>query len=136
EEIVVELWQELLGTSCFGIHDDFFEIGGHSLLAAQLEARLRPRFQVPFSVRAVFEERTVAALARRIDLARGDGAAEAADRDGVAAPAPIARRRLGERWPLSYSQQQLWLIDQWDPGAPTYNVALPFRIRGPLDLGA
>ena len=93
---------------------------------------MRARLQADLSVREVFEEPTVAGQARRIQSARehGGNATEAAS-----APA-IARRRAGEAWPLSSSQQQLWLIDQWDPGAPTYNVALAFRVQGALDLDA
>jgi hypothetical protein len=48
----------------------------------------------------------------------------------------IPRRRPGEPVPLSFSQQRLWFLDQWQPGSPTYNAALPMRIRGPLDVGA
>jgi len=138
QEVVAGLWQELLGTAKFGLEDDFFELGGHSLLAAQLAARIRARYALKFSVRAVFEAPTVEGIAWRIDaeLTAADVPA-AASPDGAAAPAiPIQPRRPGEPWPLSYSQQQLWLIDQWDPGAPTYSVSLPFRIRGPLDLSA
>ena len=54
----------------------------------------------------------------------------------AASPTRILRRRPDQQPSLSYSQQQLWLIDQWDPGTPTYNVALPFRVRGPLDRDA
>jgi amino acid adenylation domain-containing protein len=132
ERELAEVWRELLGVEVVGVHDDFFELGGHSLLAAQLAARVRSRLSAQCTVRSVFEEPTVAGLARRLESAgeHGSGTAEIA-----AAPA-ITGRRADEAWPLSYSQQQLWLIDQWDPGAPTYNVALAFRIRGALDLDA
>jgi amino acid adenylation domain-containing protein len=132
ERELAELWRELLGVEIVGVEDDFFELGGHSLLAAQLAARVRARLEVGLSVREVFEEPTVAGQARLVESAR-DRPASA----GEGAPAPaIARRAAGEAWPLSSSQQQLWLIDQWDPGAPTYNVALAFRVRGTLDLDA
>jgi amino acid adenylation domain-containing protein len=132
ERELAEVWRELLGAEIVGVEDDFFEMGGHSLLAAQLAARVRARVGSDCSVRDVFEEPTVAGLARRLDAVRDSGSAP-----GVAASAPgILARRADQAWPLSYSQQQLWLIDQWDPGAPTYNVALAFRVRGALDLDA
>jgi amino acid adenylation domain-containing protein len=132
ERELAELWRELLAAQAVGIDDDFFELGGHSLLAAQLAARVRSRLGAGLSVRDVFEQPTLAGQARRIESARDSAASPA-----QAAPAPaLARRPAGEAWPLSSSQQQLWLIDQWDPGAPTYNVALAFRVRGALDLDA
>jgi amino acid adenylation domain-containing protein len=130
ERELAEVWRELLGVEVVGVEDDFFELGGHSLLAAQLAARVRARFGSEVSVREVFEEPTIAGLARRLQATRDSGSGS-----GETAPA-IAARRADEPWPLSYSQQQLWLIDQWDPGAPTYNVALAFRVRGTLDLDA
>jgi amino acid adenylation domain-containing protein len=129
ERELAEVWQELLGIAVVGVEDDFFEMGGHSLLAAQLAARVRARLGCDCSVRDVFEEPTIAGLARRLDATSDSGS-----RPGVAASASaIVARGADEAWPLSYSQQQLWLIDQWDPGAPTYNVALAFRVRGALD---
>jgi amino acid adenylation domain-containing protein len=132
ERELVDLWRQLLGVEVMGVDEDFFELGGHSLLAAQLAARVRARLQTDLSVREVFEQPTVAGQAHLIESARASAASAAAT---ASAPA-IARRRAGEAWPLSSSQQQLWLIDQWDPGAPTYNVALAFRVRGALDLDA
>jgi amino acid adenylation domain-containing protein len=132
ERELAEVWRELLDVEVVGIEDDFFEMGGHSLLAAQLAARMRTRLGTDVSVRDVFEEPTIAGQARRLEAARDSGSDA-----GEAAPAPaIAPRGEDDAWPLSYSQQQLWLIDQWDPGAPTYNVALAFRVRGTLDLDA
>src|SRR5438132_475424 len=72
EEALAELWRGLLGTVRFGVDDDFFDLGGHSLLAAQLISRIRARFAVSLSVRAVFEDPTVAGLARRVDGVRGE----------------------------------------------------------------
>ncbi len=48
----------------------------------------------------------------------------------------IPRRNQDEPVPLSFSQQRLWFLDQWSPGAPTYNAALPMRVRGDLDVEA
>jgi hypothetical protein len=55
-------------------------------------------------------------------------------RRGGPRPDVIAPRDRTQPCPLSFPQQRLWFLDQWDPGAPTYNAALAFRLRGPLDV--
>ncbi len=137
ELAIAEIFAELLGADEFSVDDDFFTIGGHSLLAAQLIARIRARFEVSLPVRAAFESPTIAELARAVDGELVPPAPGGSGPQPAASPLPsIPRRRPDQRPALSYSQQQLWLIDQWDPGTPTYNVALLFRVRGPLDLEA
>ncbi|MEV4612620.1 amino acid adenylation domain-containing protein [Kitasatospora sp. NPDC049258] len=68
EEILVEIWTEVLGAEP-GVDDDFFAIGGQSLLAAAVAARIRDRFEIPFPVRILFDEPTVAALAGAVEKA-------------------------------------------------------------------
>ncbi len=80
ERVIRELWQELLGIDPVGIHDDFFELGGQSLLASQLCARLTQRFGRDVSVRLLFEAPTIAKLAAR--LAEGRPAATGPDAAG------------------------------------------------------
>ena len=93
EEALAALWQELLGLERVGVHDHFFDLGGHSLLVTRLVARLRDRIGIEISARAVFEAPTVAALARAVE--------EAGQPQAPAAPAlvPTARtaRRVGAR---------------------------------------
>ncbi len=61
------IWQEILGISAIGLHDHFFEVGGHSLRAMQMVARIANRFHLDLPLRDVFEHPTLAALAVRID---------------------------------------------------------------------
>jgi NAD(P)-dependent dehydrogenase (short-subunit alcohol dehydrogenase family)/malonyl CoA-acyl carrier protein transacylase/acyl carrier protein len=63
EEIIAEIWQDLLGIEQVGVHDDFLELGGHSLLATQVIARVRDAFQVNLPLASIFETPTVAGLA-------------------------------------------------------------------------
>ncbi|WP_406726985.1 amino acid adenylation domain-containing protein [Streptomyces sp. GD-15H] len=66
EEVIVEIWQEVLAVPRIGVDDDFFQRGGHSLLAAQVIARIRAVTGVDVSVRLLFEHRVPADLAEAI----------------------------------------------------------------------
>ena len=74
-----QLWEHLLGIERVGIQDDFFELGGHSLLATQMISRLREAVGIELPLRVVFDTRTVAALAERIQVIQWGVAASEAD---------------------------------------------------------
>jgi amino acid adenylation domain-containing protein/FkbM family methyltransferase len=69
ERKLAEIWSAVLGSRPFGVRDSFFEIGGHSLLAARVIARIRNVFQVEVTLRDFFNQPTIAGLARRIEVA-------------------------------------------------------------------
>lgn len=72
ERQLAEIWCDLLGIDRLGVHDDFFALGGHSLMATHLMRTLRRRFKVQLELRALFEAPTVASLARWIEGAATD----------------------------------------------------------------
>jgi hypothetical protein len=63
EQILAEIWAQVLGVEQVGVFDHFFELGGHSLLATQALARIRQAFEIDLQLRSLFEEPTVAGLA-------------------------------------------------------------------------
>ncbi|HWK11078.1 MAG TPA: SDR family NAD(P)-dependent oxidoreductase, partial [Vicinamibacterales bacterium] len=126
ERAIAAIWQDVLGGAMPGIHDNFFESGGHSLLAAQVLARVKHECGVELPLRALFEAPTVQALAQRIDEAAGSSSAATPD-EAAAADGAL---------PLSYAQQRLWFLDRLEPGSTAYNIPIAFWIRGPLDVGA
>ncbi|HET8840842.1 MAG TPA: amino acid adenylation domain-containing protein, partial [Ktedonobacteraceae bacterium] len=63
EEVLAEVWQQVLGIEQVGVEDDFFALGGHSLLATQVIARLREILQTDVPLRALFEKPTISGLA-------------------------------------------------------------------------
>jgi acyl carrier protein len=91
EEQIAGVWQSVLGIEQVGIHDDFFELGVHSLLATQLISRLRGFSDAEIPLRVIFEQPTVAGLAAYIEQAAGGGAA-AAGQEKPPAIVPVARQ--------------------------------------------
>jgi amino acid adenylation domain-containing protein len=180
EGMVAEVWAEVLKLPAVGVGDNFFHLGGESLLATQVASRLRQTFGVDLAVRGLFENPTLAELARYVvvGLVRQADAGEvgevldgfAAGREGtedvamtdlgrrIEGLSPTKRALLEQRLlkkqkgvpparvitrrttpgpsPLSFAQQRLWFLDQWEPGAPTYNAPLALRIRGALEVAA
>ncbi|HYO51042.1 MAG TPA: condensation domain-containing protein, partial [Chloroflexia bacterium] len=128
EEALVGIWASVLGVERVGVHDNFFELGGHSLLATQALSRVRDVLHVEMPLRRIFETPTVAKLGESV---------EAALKGGSAAPAPPVQRvqRTGDL-PLSFAQQRLWFLDQWQPASAAYNIPVVMRLDGPLDEDA
>lgn len=67
EQRILAIWQELLGQSNFGVDDDFFDLGGHSMLAARMVRRIETEFNSPFSLNMLFEQPTVAGIAQQLE---------------------------------------------------------------------
>ncbi|KRV48108.1 hypothetical protein AQ490_26585 [Wenjunlia vitaminophila] len=129
EEVIAQVWCAVLGVDRVGVRDRFFDLGGKSLLALQVVARLRKLLGVELPVRVLFDAPTVEELAAwvRAGHAGGqDGREEAALR-------PVER---GRPLPLSFAQQRLWFLDQLVPDSAFYVMCDAFRIRGRLDLDA
>jgi enterobactin synthetase component F len=95
EQLLCELFAEVLGLPSVGVHDNFFEVGGDSLLASTLASRVRAVLGVELPVRAMFDAPTVAAVARRLHL---DSGRAGADRAGLGVLLPL--RTLGAKPPL------------------------------------
>lgn len=67
ERTLSAIWSEVLGLARIGVHDDFFKMGGHSLLALNVMARIRPLFGVALPAAVLFHGRTIEQLARIVD---------------------------------------------------------------------
>ncbi|MGK8467309.1 amino acid adenylation domain-containing protein [Nocardia cyriacigeorgica] len=126
EQAVAEVFAGLLGAAEVGLDDDFFGLGGNSLLATRAVARINEALDADLAVRELFEAPTVAELAARIEPGAGGGAERP----------PLVRAERGDRAPLSLAQQRMWLLNQFDPASPAYNIPLAIRLSGSLDVPA
>jgi len=127
EEILAQLWAEVLRTDSVGVDDDFFALGGHSLLATRLLARVQNALGVVIPLRALFEGPTVAELAVRVEEVR---------RAGLPALPPVVPVGRDRPLPLSFAQERLWFIDRLEGGSAPYNIPAALRLRGALDVDA
>ncbi|MFI1920289.1 non-ribosomal peptide synthase/polyketide synthase [Nocardia sp. NPDC020380] len=126
EQVVADTIAQLLGADRVGLDDNFFLLGGNSLSAVKLSARLSARLGVDVAMRTVFEFPTVAALAATVDA------------DAVRlSEGPALAPRTGEGpVPLSLPQQRMWFLNRFDGDSSAYNMPLPIRLTGALDIPA
>ncbi|MGV9434899.1 amino acid adenylation domain-containing protein, partial [Nocardia sp. NPDC003648] len=128
EEIVAATFAEVLGLSgdrAVGLDDDFFDLGGNSLIATQVVARLGAALDTRVPVRVLFEAPSVAALAAKVESHAGSGSR----RELVAGPRP-------EQIPLSLAQQRMWFLNRFDSATGVNNIPLAVRLTGDLDIDA
>ncbi|MFE3175243.1 amino acid adenylation domain-containing protein, partial [Amycolatopsis sp. NPDC059235] len=123
ERAVAEILAEVLGLDRIGVDDDFFALGGDSILAVQALSRLRRTFGADLSARALFDAPSVEKLA--LLLENGPRAEQAIP---VASPTELL--------PLSPAQRRLWFLDEMTGGSTEYNTGVGIRLSGSLDLEA
>ncbi|MCW5317887.1 amino acid adenylation domain-containing protein [Nostoc sp. KVJ3] len=128
EEILSLIWQQVLKVELVGRHDNFFELGGHSLLATQLISRVRSSLKVELPLRSLFAAPTIAELSHNIQQLQ--------QQDLELAVPPILRRPENAEIPLSYAQQRLWFLDQFEPNSASYNIPFGLGLVGTLNVVA
>ncbi|MFF4760309.1 amino acid adenylation domain-containing protein [Streptomyces sp. NPDC001292] len=128
EVALCELFAEVLGLEReqVGADGSFFELGGDSLLAMRLIAKIRSALGAEINIREVFAAPTVAAMARLVEGDKGD------------AWAGVAVRERPEVLPLSFGQQRMWFLSRMEQegAGAAYNVPLALGLTGELDVAA
>ncbi|CCQ14127.1 putative non-ribosomal peptide synthetase [Rhodococcus sp. AW25M09] len=122
EEAVAQIFSDVLDADRVSVNRSWFTLGGDSLTATQVIARINAELDSDLGVRDLFEAPTVRALAQR--LGRGGGT------HGI-----VVGPRPG-RIPLSPAQHRMWLLNRFDPSSGAYNIAAAFRVSGVLDVDA
>ena len=128
EQLVTQIWREVLKVDKVGILDNFFDLGGHSLTATQVIARLCDAFRTEVPLRFLFEKPTVADLTHRIETLT--------EQEIDLKFPPMTRVSREGSLPLSVSQEQLWDFDQMMPGNYLLNIPYVFHLMGTLDREA
>jgi amino acid adenylation domain-containing protein len=126
EEILAGIWAGVLRVGRVGVNDNLFELGGHSLLAMQIISRVREAFGVDLTIQSLFESPTVGEFAYRVEEDMKD--------QQTAPSSPMQSvARDADLW-LSFAQQRLWFLDQWEPSSPFYNSPTALRLSGRFDV--
>jgi amino acid adenylation domain-containing protein len=123
ERALAAIWAEVLRVDRIGPHDDFFALGGDSILCLRVVSRVRAVLRVDLSPRALFDHPTVAALAQVVP-------------DAPAVRDVVPARSRGERPPMSFGQQRMWFAHNFAPDSAEYNSAFALRLTGRLDVPA
>ena len=124
EQKLAVIWAELLGLNQIGVNDNFFHLGGHSLIATQMLSRVR-EFQVELSFQQIFENPTIVCLAQLIQQGQGEQqwqrpAIERIPHEGLL--------------PASFAQERVYFIQQLAPESNAYQFQATLRFHGQLNI--
>ncbi|HEX6873184.1 MAG TPA: acyltransferase domain-containing protein, partial [Micromonosporaceae bacterium] len=131
ERRIFAIWQERLGTAEFGVHDNFLELGGNSLMAAQVLTRLREAFSVPIPLSTLFDFPTVAGIADQVRAMRSTGVSHI---DAATSLPPISPAVRSETVPLSIVQRRTLDLTAIDPENPALLMPIAVELAGQLDV--
>ncbi|MEM9656791.1 MAG: amino acid adenylation domain-containing protein, partial [Planctomycetota bacterium] len=130
EAAISAIWEPLLNRTGLQPNSNFFEVGGHSLIAARMIARVRERFDADVPLRAVFDYPTLREFSSQVAaVASGETDREPADEELNAAP---TLDEPSSQHPLSHAQQRQWVLAELDPDNPAYNIPAAVRVRANL----
>jgi hypothetical protein len=126
EQALASIWSELLNVERVSRHDSFFTLGGHSLLAVRMMNRV-VTLGVNLPLAILFNSPSLVAFAKECE--------RNLEQEPISLPA-IGRIPRGDLLPLSFAQQRLWFLSQFDGVRDTYHIPLAIRLRGSLDREA
>ena len=125
EKVLADIWGDVLHCEKVSNKDNFFTLGGHSVLAAQIVSRIRSQMDIALSIQVFFENPSVeeqASLIAQLESCKEDRG--------------IQHVSITEPQPLSFGQERLWFLECLEPGSPNYNVSIAIHLWGELDRDA
>lgn len=133
ESKMAEIWAEVLGVEQVGIYDNFFDLGGDSIIAARISNRVYSLLQVELSPRGFFEAPTVGDQATVVEKILGNEAIRSAK---IQETDYLPRSLMGEPVSLSATQRRLWLFQQLNPDSIAAARPVSIALTGRLDREA
>lgn len=124
EQTLIEICKNLLNANFINIQDHFLSIGGNSLLAMRLLSRIAVEFKIEIPIKCFFEL-TLKEICAYIDKNLTVGSAN-----------QISSQKNSNKFPLSYYQQRLWILDKYFQDSAIYNIIIAWKILGPLNIAA
>ena len=118
EEVLVSIWEEVLEVEKIGVTDDFFELGGNSLIVAQVINRIYKKLGKSISFKSYFTNPTIEKLSK-----------ELTDNEYSSIP----QVKIAESYPLTPSQHRLWVLSQLDGGDLAYNMPSAVKLVGDIN---
>ncbi|MEM7114034.1 MAG: amino acid adenylation domain-containing protein, partial [Chloroflexota bacterium] len=125
EKQLAAIWTVVLNHNTpISLHDNFFALGGHSLLGTQVISRIRQQLGVELPLQTIFTAPTIAQLAREVEQAT------------PTASDAITPQPEQPHYPLSFAQQRLWFLHQLEPDNTGYTIGTAVSLRGTLNIPA
>ncbi|MCR9193036.1 MAG: condensation domain-containing protein, partial [Gammaproteobacteria bacterium] len=129
EKKISAIWSTVLGVDSVGLQDNFFDLGGNSLLVTQLAARVRREFKINVSMHVFFQNPVLSSLSKNLEATL--------DSHLIQKELPSINIQQKSKYiPLSFSQQRLWFLDQILPVKTAYNISIGWEIEGGLNINA
>jgi amino acid adenylation domain-containing protein len=124
EIVLSTVWSELLGVENIGVNDNFFELGGHSLNATKLKAIIQSKLKKSVSLSELFHNSTIYKQAKLIEL------------KSLSDNFRIDKAAVSHSYPLSKSQERLWILTQFEEASKAYNMPAAFKVSGNFNINA
>jgi len=121
EEKLVSIWQEILEAEKIGVHDNFIDLGGHSLLVISIISKIHQVFNVELQLRDVFDHPTVRELSRLIMESEAS----------VFSSIPASEKK--EYYIATPDQKRMFALSQFEGIGTAYNIVMLKQINGPFD---
>lgn len=119
EDVLVTIWQDVLGLEKIGITDNFFEMGGHSLMISQIINRIRKQLGKTITFKTFFANSTIMALGKQLNESHYE---------------PIPKSSQSASYPLTTSQNSIWVLSQSEDGSLAYNMPAAVKLSGFVDF--
>jgi fengycin family lipopeptide synthetase D len=122
EDKLCEIWKELLNIDRVNLTDNFFKLGGHSLIAIRLVSKIHKEFNIEINIWEVFQHATISSLAKLLTS------------KNPSLFSPIEKIEEREYYPLSHAQRRLWFLSKLEGHNSLYNLPAALHMKGKVNV--